>query len=100
MGDQSTSVFQQSSSKLMMMNLLQRVLCLFILVTLVNTKPGFFSRTKRSMLSNCETATLRCCNSMEDTFIQSGRCFELNDCPGINFVRNPCQHLINVINKL
>merc|ERR1712080_3573 len=41
-------------------------------------------------LSQCETAILSCCASSQSTFIHSARYFELNSCPGLNFVPNPC----------
>merc|ERR1712130_247990 len=41
------------------------------------------SSTKRP-LSACEEAIYSCCSSQWSTFLQSGRCFELNNCPGIN----------------
>merc|ERR1712001_487080 len=41
-------------------------------------------------LSQCETAILSCCASSQSTFVRSARCFELNSCPGLNFVPNPC----------
>ena len=34
------------------------------------------------------------------TFLQSARCFELNNCPGINFIANPCFRLSAVINRI
>ena len=41
-------------------------------------------------LSQCERAILSCCASSQSTFVRSARCFELNSCPGLNFVPNPC----------
>merc|ERR1712130_157598 len=57
------------------------------------------SSTKRP-LSACEEAIYSCCSSQWSTFLQSGRCFEPNNCPGINFIVNPCFRLPSVINRI
>ena len=57
------------------------------------------SSTKRP-LSACEEAIYSCCSSQWSTFLQSARCFELNNCPGINFIVNPCFGLPSVINRI
>jgi len=57
------------------------------------------SSTKRP-LSSCEEAIFSCCSDQWSTFLQSARCFELNNCPGINFIANPCFRLSAVINRI
>ena len=51
-------------------------------------------------LSACEEAVYSCCSTKWSTFQQSARCFELNNCPGINFIANPCFRLSSVINRI
>ena len=51
-------------------------------------------------LSACEEAVASCCSSQWSTFQQTARCFELNNCPGINFIANPCFKLPEVINRI
>merc|ERR1711971_1501276 len=50
-------------------------------------------------LSACEEAVASCCSSQWSTFQQTARCFELNNCPGINFIANPCFKLPEIINR-
>ena len=57
------------------------------------------SSTKKP-LSACEEAVASCCSSQWSTFQQTARCFELNNCPGINFIANPCFKLPEVINRI
>merc|ERR1712130_716652 len=65
----------------------------------INSDQTDRSSTKRP-LSACEEAIYSCCSSQWSTFLQSGRCFELNNCPGINFIVNPCFRLPSVINRI
>merc|ERR1711971_1330812 len=51
-------------------------------------------------LSACEEAVASCCSSQWSTFQQTARCFELNNCPGINFIANPCFKLPEIINRI
>merc|ERR1711963_318116 len=60
-----------------------------------NSVEADMSSTKRP-LSACEEAIYSCCSSQWSTFLQSARCFELNNCPGINFISNPCFRLPSV----
>ena len=57
------------------------------------------SSTKKP-LSACEEAIYSCCSDQWSTFLKSARCFELNNCPGINFIANPCFRLSSVINGI
>merc|ERR1712038_1493686 len=57
------------------------------------------SSTKKP-LSACEEAIYSCCSNQWSTFLKSARCFELNNCPGINFIANPCFRLPSVINRI
>merc|ERR1712088_1089639 len=57
------------------------------------------SSTKKP-LSACEEAIYSCCSDQWSTFLKSARCFELNNCPGINFIANPCFRLPSVINRI
>ena len=45
----------------------------------------------------CQQAVYSCCSSTLSTFAASARCFELNDCAGINFIINPCNNLVDVL---
>merc|ERR1712183_211804 len=65
----------------------------------VNSLQTDRSSTKRP-LSSCEEAIFSCCSDQWSTFLQSARCFELNNCPGINFIANPCFRLSAVINRI
>ena len=56
--------------------------------------------TKKRPLSACEEAIFSCCSSSKSNFVQSARCFEINNCPGINFITNPCLRLSSVINRI
>ena len=56
--------------------------------------------TKKRPLSACEEAIYSCCSSSKSNFVQSARCFEINNCPGINFITNPCSRLSSVIDKI
>merc|ERR1711971_46895 len=51
-------------------------------------------------LSACEEAVASCCSSQWSAFQQTARCFELNNCPGINFIANPCFKLPEIINRI
>ena len=57
------------------------------------------SSTKKP-LSACEEAVLSCCSSQWSTFGETARCFELNNCAGINFIVNVCIKLPEVIERL
>merc|ERR1719400_502104 len=48
-------------------------------------------------LTDCQTAILSCCSSPQSTYSQTARCFELNSCPGLNFVPVPCVHYPTVL---
>merc|ERR1711874_285656 len=50
--------------------------------------------------TQCENAIFNCCSSSSSTFHRSSRCFELNGCPGINFMANPCELYPDVLNSL
>lgn len=54
----------------------------------------------KAPLSACEEAIYSCCSTRWSTFQQSARCFELNNCPGINFIANPCFRLPEVIKRI
>ena len=51
-------------------------------------------------LSHCQTAILSCCTTSFSTYFQTARCFELNNCPGLNFVVNPCMLYPTVLLQL
>ena len=68
-------------------------------ISMSNTLQMSASSTK-APLSTCEEAVYSCCSSQWSTFQQSARCFELNNCPGINFIANPCLRLSSVINRI
>merc|ERR1711872_328409 len=55
---------------------------------------------EKEPLTACEEAIYSCCSSPKSTFLQSARCFELNSCPGINFIENPCLFLSSVLNRI
>merc|ERR1712180_31198 len=55
---------------------------------------------EKEPLTACEEAIYSCCSSPKSTFLQSARCFELNGCPGINFIENPCLFLPSVLNRI
>merc|ERR1711953_904158 len=55
---------------------------------------------EKKPLTACEEAIYSCCSSPKSTFLQSARCFELNSCPGINFIENPCLFLSSVLNRI
>merc|ERR1712243_411407 len=55
---------------------------------------------EKEPLTACEGAIYSCCSSPKSTFLQSARCFELNSCPGINFIENPCLFLSSVLNRI
>ena len=57
-------------------------------------------RSTKKPLSACEEAIYSCCSDQWSTFLKSARCFELNNCPGINFIANPCFRLPWVINRI
>ena len=68
-------------------------------ISMSNSLQMSASSTK-APLSTCEEAVYSCCSSQWSTFQQSARCFELNNCPGINFIANPCLRLSSVINRI
>ena len=51
-------------------------------------------------LSVCEEAVASCCSTQWSTFGETARCFELNNCPGINFESNICFKLPEVIKRI
>ena len=55
-------------------------------------------KMKRKMLSKLELTLVRCCSSNMDRDVH--RCFEVNGFGGINFLKEPCQHLDSVIKKI
>merc|ERR1711879_374284 len=55
---------------------------------------------EKEPLTACEEAIYSCCSSPKSTFLQSARCFELNSCPGINFIENPCLFLSSVLSRI
>ena len=68
-----------------------------ILAILISCTCG---RPRLEPLTACEEAIYSCCSSPKSTFLQSARCFELNSCPGINFIENPCLFLSSVLNRM
>ena len=54
-------------------------------------------KMKRKMLSKLELTLVRCCSSNMDRDVH--RCFEVNGFGGINFLKEPCEHLDNVLKK-
>merc|ERR1739838_77522 len=56
------------------------------------------TQMRKKMLSRFELTLVRCCSSSVDREV--GRCFEVNGFGGINFLKTPCEHLENVLEKL
>ena len=55
-------------------------------------------RIKKKKLSKFELTLVRCCSSSVDREV--GRCFEVNGFGGINFLKEPCEHLDSVLKKI
>merc|ERR1711953_1650286 len=91
-------------------NAIQTALHLLILVILISCTCGrprletgntnVEILIEKEPLTACEEAIYSCCSSPKSTFLQSARCFELNGCPGINFIENPCLFLSSVLNRI
>merc|ERR1711970_1019453 len=49
-------------------------------------------------ITNCQAAIINCCSS--ENVMANFRCFELNNCAGVNFARDICSYYSSLVNLI